>query len=261
MDEDFHGQVVPFWTRITTSELTSYTGPEGTVTFGYDLTSELTSASGARTENYGYDLNGNRNTAGYSTGSGNRLLGDGTFTYLYDSEGNLLEKTRQSDGQKTNLTWDHRNRLTQVVVKTSAGVTVTNDVMTYDIEDRRIGKSVNGTQNWFFYDDANPYLDFNSGGSVTERYLSAEEVDAFFARYDVTTTGWYLKDLIGSVREIVKTDGTVLDQITYDSYGKILSETNPSNGDRFKFTGREWDSEIGLQFNRARYYDPSSVAG
>ena len=29
-------------------------------------------------------------------------------------------------------------------------------------------------------------------------------------------------------------------------------------GGRFKYTGREWDGEIGLQYNRARYYDPST---
>jgi RHS repeat-associated protein len=45
--------------------------------------------------------------------------------------------------------------------------------------------------------------------------------------------------------------------LTFDSYGNILTETNSANGDRFKYTGREWDGEIGLQYNRARYYDPA----
>src|SRR5262249_23211481 len=29
-----------------------------------------------------------------------------------------------------------------------------------------------------------------------------------------------------------------------------------TNGDRYKWTGREFDSESGLQYNRARYYNP-----
>jgi RHS repeat-associated protein len=62
----------------------------------------------------------------------------------------------------------------------------------------------------------------------------------------------------GSVRKVAQTNGTILDALTFDSYGDILTEPNPANGDRFKFTGREWDSEIGLQFNRARYYDPKT---
>jgi RHS repeat-associated protein len=38
-------------------------------------------------------------------------------------------------------------------------------------------------------------------------------------------------------------------------FGNVLSESNTTAGDRFKFTGRELDSETGLQYNRARYYD------
>jgi RHS repeat-associated protein len=65
-----------------------------------------------------------------------------------------------------------------------------------------------------------------------------------------------LTDNIGSVRLFVTTAGTILDQLSYDGYGNILTETSSANGDRFKYTARDWDSEIGLQYNRARYYDP-----
>lgn len=58
---------------------------------------------------------------GYVTGTGNRLLSDGTHNYTYDDEGNTLTKVRISDGERTEYTWDYRNRLTQVVVKDSGG--------------------------------------------------------------------------------------------------------------------------------------------
>jgi RHS repeat-associated protein len=50
------------------------------------------------------------------------------------------------------------------------------------------------------------------------------------------------------------TSGSVSDQLVYDSYGNIVSETSPSSGDRFKFTGREWDAELGLYYYRNRFY-------
>jgi hypothetical protein len=59
----------------------------------------------------------------------------------------------------------------------------------------------------------------------------------------------------------VEGDGTVLDSITYDTFGNIISETAPSSGDRFKFTSREWDSEIGQYFYRARYYGKKKGSG
>jgi RHS repeat-associated protein len=43
----------------------------------------------------------------------------------------------------------------------------------------------------------------------------------------------------------------------FDSYGNILSESNVANGDRFKFTAREWDIEIGQYSYRARNYGPT----
>ncbi|MFQ3594036.1 MAG: RHS repeat-associated core domain-containing protein, partial [Gemmataceae bacterium] len=83
--------------------------------------------------------------------------------------------------------------------------------------------------------------------------------DVLFARVAAGgTTAWYLRDNINSVRQVVSPTGTVLDAVTYDSFGNILSETNPANGDRFKYTGREYDAELGIYYYRARYYDPAT---
>jgi hypothetical protein len=64
----------------------------------------------------------------------------------------------------------------------------------------------------------------------------------------------YLTDYIGSVRAIVRDSGgygnglEVLDEITYDSFGNVLNETNPSAGDRFKFTAHELDAALSLYY-------------
>ncbi len=234
-------------------EETGYTGPEGSITLSYDQRGELTGVSGAWSENYTYDLNGNRNMSGWTTSTGNRLTSDGTYNYTFDNEGNLLTKTRISDNQVTSYTWDYRNRLTEVTVKTSAGTTLQDDKFTYDVEDRRIGKStLSGGQSWTAYDGVNPYADFNSSGSLTYRYLYGDAADFLLARYDGTNTIWYLTDKLGSVRLLVDKSANIQDTITYDTFGNIKTETG--TGDRFKFTGREWDSEIGLYYYRARYY-------
>jgi RHS repeat-associated protein len=49
----------------------------------------------------------------------------------------------------------------------------------------------------------------------------------------------------------------LVDHIDYDSFGQVLAETNAIFGDRYKFTGREFDDQIGLYYLRARFYDPS----
>jgi YD repeat-containing protein len=159
-------------------QLTSYTGPEGAVNFSYDATSQLTGATGARSEGYSYDANGNRTMTGYSTGDGNRLTSDGTYTYTYDNEGNLLSKTRISDGQVTEFVWDYRNRLSGVVVKDAGGAVLQETVFTYDVNDRRIGKRVDpdgpgpqaAVQLWTVYDGVSPY----AAGSADLKWTLAE---------------------------------------------------------------------------------------
>src|SRR5262249_24872403 len=160
-----------------------------------------------------------------------RLTGDGTYTFVYDNEGNMTSKTRISDSEQWTYTWDYRNRLTQVVEKNSGGTTVANDVFTYDVENRRIGKSTNGTQTWTGYDGANPYADFTGAGSITNEYLYGNAIDQLFAKYNAGTDTWYSTDKLGSVRQLTNTSGTVLDTLTYDSFGNILTESSPANGD------------------------------
>jgi RHS repeat-associated protein len=130
---------------------------------------------------------------------------------------------------------------------------------TYDAVDRRIGFKDNGVQTWVVWDGQNPYADFNGSGTLQQRYLYGPALDALLARTDSGgTTAWYLTDRLGSVRDIANTSGTVIDHVVYDSFGNQSSESSPSNGDRFKVDGMEWDTTIGKYFDNARWYDPAS---
>jgi RHS repeat-associated protein len=243
------------------SQLTSYSGPEGNLTYGYDPAGQLTQVSGARNETYSYDKNGNRTMTGYSTGTGNELLNDGTYSYTYDKEGNLTGQTQTSGGQTTSYTYDYRNRLVEAVVSSSTGLVLNDEKFTYDVNNNRIGVTLNGTQQLgTVYDGQNPYIDFNGSGQVTQRYLTDPAgLDQFYARVSSGgTVNWYLTDNLGSVRQIVGTSGSVLDQLTYGTFGGLISETNSANGDRFKYVGGEYDSILGSVRFDARYYLPSS---
>ena len=41
----------------------------------------------------------------------------------------------------------------------------------------------------------------------------------------------------------------------YDSFGNVTNQTNPAVNTRFGYTGREFDTETGDYYYRARYYD------
>ena len=58
--------------------------------------------------------------------------------------------------------------------------------------------------------------------------------------------------------DVVDNQGTILNHITYNSFGQVTSETDPDMDLRFGYTGRELDEETGLMYYRARYFDPAN---
>ncbi len=129
------------------------------------------------------------------------------------------------------------------------------------MNNNRIGVYLNGAQqSWTTYDGSSPYLDFNGSGGFTERYVTdPSSLDQFLARVSSSgSVNWYLTDNLGSVRQIVSAGGSVLDALTYGTFGNVLTETNAANGDRFKFACGEYDSITALYRFGARYYSPST---
>jgi RHS repeat-associated protein len=238
--------------------ITQTTGPEGTLLYTYDDDGQLSGVSGASSASFTYDANGNRTLAGHVTGADNRLLSDGTYNYTYDNEGNVLTKTRISDGEVTTYTWDSRNRLAEVEVRSAGGLLLHEERYTYDGKGRRIGVWSDGTQTWTAYRGDNAWADLSGSGSLTTRYLYGLQMDSLLARQDTGgNAAWYLTDNIHSIRQIVTATGAVLYAANYAAFGKVLSATG-SGGDRFGFTGREFSGLTEDYFYRARYYNPET---
>jgi RHS repeat-associated protein len=241
-------------------QVTSYTGPEGTLNYSYDKDGELTGVSGAAQATYSYDANGNRTLSGYQTGPGNALLSDGQFTYTYDKDGNLLSK-RDASGDVWSYSWDYRNRLTEVKETNAQNQVVLDETFQYDVNNNLIGEAVNGVpQRWTVYDGSTPYLDLTGAGQVSERYLADPNALAqYWARVGVTgQADWMVTDLLGSVRALVSASGSVEDQIAYDAYGNVVSETNAAAGGRLKYAGGQYDSNLQVYVFSQGWYTPSN---
>jgi RHS repeat-associated protein len=233
-------------------------GTDGIQDYTYDSTNQLTTADHTTQtdEAYSYDANGNRTNTGYGTGTNNQLLTDGTYNYEYDGEGNRTKRTEIGTGKVTEYNWDYRNRLTSVVFKDAAGnVTKTIEYL-YDVDDRRIGKKIDGVvTERYVYDGLHIALVFDGTGNQTHRYLYGTEVDQILADETPTQVLWALTDRQGSVKDLVDENGVILNHINYDSFGKVVSQTDASVEFRYGYTGREQDAETGLDYYRARYYD------
>ena len=62
--------------------------------------------------------------------------------------------------------------------------------------------------------------------------------------------------MLGSVRALTDAAGSVTDTYDYSAYGELVG-TSGSTPNSYRFTGEQQDSETGLYYNRARYYNPS----
>jgi RHS repeat-associated protein len=234
----------------------------GARTINYDKTDQVQTVTGSNSEAYTYDQNGNRTNSGYATDSGNRLTSDGTYSYQYDPEGNRKSRTNIVTQAVDEYTWDYRNRLTGIVSKDSGGAVIKTVGYTYDVDDQRVSKMVTtgtGSTTEKYYLDGNQIAFVTDGsGNQMFHYLYGLNVDQVMAQDSPTGMVWALADRLGSVETLTDGEGVVVDQRTFDSFGRVLSESNPSVQFRYGYTGRELDLESGLNYYRARYYDPAN---
>jgi RHS repeat-associated protein len=225
--------------------------------YGYDNVYQLLSAtpSSGPAESYTYDPVGNRlSSAGvpsYSYNSSNQLTATSSASYGFDYNGNTTSKT-DSTGT-TNYTWDFENRLTSVTLPGSGG-TVS---FKYDPFGRRIYKSSSSGTSIYAYDSDNLVEETNASGAVVARYSQDLAIDAPLAMLRNSATSYYEQDGIGTVTSLSNTAGALAQTYTFDSFGNQTASSG-SLSNPFRFTGREFDSESGLYYMRARYFDSAT---
>src|ERR1700678_1083487 len=164
-----------------------------------------------------------------------------------DANGNTL-----TDASGKSYTWDFENRMVQAIVPGTGTV-----AFKYDPFGRRIQKSGPlGTTN-YLYDGVNSIEEVDQSGNILARYARTKKVDEPLSELRSGTLSYYQRDGVGSVTSLSNSSGVLANTYTYDSYGEVASSTgtlvNP-----FQYTGREFDSETGIYYYRARYFDPKA---
>ncbi|MGB8061505.1 MAG: RHS repeat-associated core domain-containing protein [Candidatus Sulfotelmatobacter sp.] len=178
------------------------------------------------------------------------MRGNFSRSYTYDANGNTL-----TDAQGRSFTWDFENRLTQVV---NPGVGTTT--FRYDPFGRRIQKSGPlGTTN-YLYDGIDPngnaIEEVDQSGNILARYAQSLAIDQPLAESRSGTISYYQQDGISSVTSLSNSAAALAITYTFDSFGKLTASTGTLTNP-FQFTGRNLDTETGISYYRARYYDES----
>ena len=208
--------------------------------------------SGHVTYTYNYDRFGNRwqqngpnsmmltftgNNPG-SPNNNNRMDG-----YSYDAAGNLL-----NDGVHS-YTYDAENRVTQV----DAGATAT---YVYDANGRRVRKTASASVDYLYDISGHQVAEVNSSGGWNRGEIYAGSTH--LAAYNNGTTYFTHRDWLGTERVRSNISGAACDTISSGPFGDGQTISG-SCGDPtpMHFTGKERDSESGLDNFGARYNSSS----
>jgi len=232
-----------------------------TINWSYDgiyrLTNETISNDPSKNNgsaSYSLDPVGNRlslnsSLPGVESGSFGYNADDEVSTETYDLNGNTL-----ATGGKS-FTYDLENHLTSMNGGTVAII--------YDGDGNRVAKAVGGVTTQYLVDDLNPtgysqVVEEVVNGAVTRQYTyGLQRISENQPISNVWTSSFYGYDGSGSVRQLTNSAGVVTDEYEYDAYGNSFTKsgTTPNN---YLYRGEQYDSDLGLYYLRARYYNPNT---
>lgn len=237
----------------------SMTDLVGTNTYVYDSIYQITGVnySNGNVENFSYDNNGNRTQVSlnsiitnYTYNEANQLLGAGNVDYEFDDSGNLSNEN--DNGNNTQYIYDGLNRLIKVVLLNG-----NSNIFKYDPLGNRIKKiDSNGLTTNYLYDGNNILMELGNSGNTQARHTTGFNLDEWISMDKNGLSYYFHKDGLGSITGLTNSMETVENIYEYDIFGNVNSsvENIPNS---IKFTGREFDPEIGIYYYRARSYDPS----
>jgi len=202
-------------------------------------------------------------------GAGSRLLETREATFSYDDEGNLVKKIEKNGG-----TWNYEyygNGMKSKVIKPDkAEVT-----FKYDSLGRRVEKCSDERTMRFVW-DGNTILHEYFSKDNSDKFKNLEEYssqskseipdnlvtwvfnDGFVPSAKITSEGYYsiISDYLGTPVAAFDKQGNRIWSVELDIYGRMVELTGEQDFIPFRYQGQYEDVDIGLYYNRFRYYDP-----
>jgi RHS repeat-associated protein len=248
------------------SQRTQYWDQNGFIEdFTYDDLNRLASStvSGQATQSFTY----------YADGSLRSKTGVGSGDYVYPDPGVGAPRPHavSSIPGFVSFSYDNNGNL----------LTAGNETVTWNSFDMPKLISKNGYRSGFVYGSEHQRVRQDRGDNVTIIYAGAQEVEtqgtAVTVRtywpmgigFEVDSPGkpvqlvWAHKDRLGSPVALTAQDGTMLERLAYDAWGKRRSANGSSTADSIDgvtdhrgFTGHEMLDQLDLVHMNGRVYDP-----
>jgi RHS repeat-associated protein len=250
--------------RIT-DKVESIGGTTENSVYTYDLMGRLLSVTrdGILTEEYAYGENGARisemNTRkgiiiprSLSYSDEDQVLIAGEVIYIYDVDGFLQTKV---DGSGT-MTYTYSTFGELLCVELPDSTLIEYE---YDPLNRRIAKKVDGVviEKYLWSGLTKLLAVYNPDDTLRQRFVYVDARMPVAMEMDGAIY-YFSYDQVGSIRVVADASGNVQKLIEYDTFGYVLSDSNPAFEMPLGFAGGLFDKDIGLIRFGARDYDPDT---
>jgi RHS repeat-associated protein len=227
------------------------TNPDTTPSGGTNLVTYYFDAAANRTSVVQVIPNTSTNTTTYLVNKLNQYTNVSNQTYTYDAKGNLT-----NDGSQT-YSFDYESRLIEAY---AYPYTYT---YSYDVVGRLAGRKRGTVWNRYYYAGWQLIEERAHAGGLLAKYVYGPGLDEPVRMYRSSTNYYYHTDSLGNVTEITDGSGNLVEQYSYDVYGKPTIRDGVTNvlsasaiGNRLMFNARDRDPDTLLYNYRYRYYSP-----
>jgi len=198
---------------------------------------------------YSYDLNGN-------------LLGDGTRSFTYDDENQLISvvvSNGVTTSTRSDFAYDGKMRCRVRTESAWGGSSwVTNQIVRYVYDGNVVIQER----------DANnvPVVSYTRGKDLSGSFQGAGGIGGLLGRTDhaalnaqlSTAQAYYHADGSGNITALINTNQITVATYLYDPFGFILSQSGTlADANVYRFSGKEFHLASGLSYFLYRFYEPS----
>jgi RHS repeat-associated protein len=237
-------------TGLISQKNETVTGAVYGTTYNYDANKQLTGVTGDRNETYTYDSNGNRLSGGALYDAQDRLTSLGGVTYQFNEDGFLAQR-----GSDT-FEYSAQGELVKVILESGTEISYL-----YDGVGRRVARLVDGvaTEHYLYGNPGNPFevtAVRDNSGVVSQYYY--DQLNCLFAIKQGSDWYYVAADQQGTPRVVSDANGQAVKVMEYDSFGKLLSDSNPDFKLPIGFAGGINDPDTELVHFGMRDYDPAA---
>ncbi|MFE4618218.1 SpvB/TcaC N-terminal domain-containing protein [Streptomyces sp. NPDC056747] len=185
----------------------------------------------------------------------------GPVTQAYDANGNLTATVNTAAaGKRRQYVWDEENRLAcnqdttaSTVEQSPAGCEGATVSYVYDAAGQRVVKKGESLSLY-----PNPNYSERDGTGYKHVFIGDSRLTTKTVEDGVENTrSFFHTDHLGSSGYVTDASGAVTEHLEYFAFGETWVEERAGQTDTpYQFTGKELDSETGLNYHGARYYNP-----